>query len=81
MRAVRFQRRKRPPSSRTIVHVFDDLVTRASGGFEAFAIENRDIAAAVADQLVLLQRGRLHRAGSGLWLGKTERRLSVLKGH
>jgi hypothetical protein len=57
MRAVRFQRRKTPPSSRTVVHVLDDLVTRASGCFQSFAIENRDIAAAVADQLVLLQRG------------------------
>jgi hypothetical protein len=34
--------------SRSVVHVLDNFVTRASGGFQAFAIDNRDIAAAVA---------------------------------
>lgn len=40
------------------MHVLDNFVTRATGGFQAFAAANRDIAAAVADQLALLQHAR-----------------------
>jgi len=43
---------------RGVIHVLDSFVTRAAGGFQAFAAENRDIAAAVADQLALLQHAR-----------------------
>ena len=39
----------------TVVHVLDNLVTPARGRFETFLIKNPDTAAAVADQLPLLQ--------------------------
>ena len=34
-----------------VVHVLDDLVTLASGGFETIPVENDDFAAVVTDQL------------------------------
>lgn len=39
------------PGSRNIVHVFDDLVTLASGCLEAIPVEDVDLAAIVADEL------------------------------
>ena len=39
----------------TVVHVLDDLVTAAGGRFETVAVENADVAPAVADQIALLQ--------------------------
>ncbi len=38
--------------------VLDNFVTRASGGFQAVSIQDGDIAPAVADQILLLQRVR-----------------------
>ena len=38
-----------------VVHVLDDLVTAAGGRFETVAVENTDVAPAVADQIALLQ--------------------------
>jgi hypothetical protein len=37
------------------MHVLDDLVTLASGCFEAILVENADFAAVVTDQLALAQ--------------------------
>src|SRR5581483_201235 len=62
--ALAYRRGLFPPAARlrqdarAVVHVLDDAVTLAGRRLEALAVEDADAAAAVLDQLAVLQRGR-----------------------